>query len=423
MLTVKTIIYAHILTKGKPVQLVGVDSEGVAGMLTKIIQAFKQPAEPGSRWINRQNRLQQQIDQTQVTQNMSNTELRHDWRREEVEALFALPMNDLLFRAHSVHRTHFNPNEVQVSRLLSIKTGACPEDCKYCPQSARYDTGLEKERLLEMEKVLTEARSAKAAGATRFCMGAAWRNPHERDMPYLKQMVQEVKSLGMETCMTLGMLSENQANELAEAGLDYYNHNLDTSPEYYGDIITTRTYQQRLDTLANVRAAGMKVCSGGIVGMGEQATDRAGLLQQLANMEQHPDSVPINMLVKVAGTPLDSLDDLDPLEFVRTIAVARIMMPLSRVRLSAGRENMTDELQAMCFFAGANSIFYGCKLLTTANPEENDDMSLFRRLGLTPEQGKAATVEEDGAEIARAAAKAEAINNKAQGQFYDAGAL
>jgi len=423
MLTVKTIIYAHILTKGKPVQLVGIDSESVAGMLTKIIQAFKQPTEPGARWINRQNRLQQQIDQTQVTQNMSNTELRHDWRREEVEALFALPMNDLLFRAHSVHRTHFNPNEVQVSRLLSIKTGACPEDCKYCPQSARYDTGLEKERLLEMEKVLTEARSAKAAGATRFCMGAAWRNPHERDMPYLKQMVQEVKSLGMETCMTLGMLSENQANELAEAGLDYYNHNLDTSPEYYGDIITTRTYQQRLDTLANVRAAGMKVCSGGIVGMGEQATDRAGLLQQLANLEQHPDSVPINMLVKVAGTPLDSLDDLDPLEFVRTIAVARIMMPLSRVRLSAGRENMTDELQAMCFFAGANSIFYGCKLLTTANPEENDDMSLFRRLGLTPEQGKAATVEEEGAEIARAAAKAEAINNKAQGQFYDAGAL
>ncbi len=261
-----------------------------------------------------------------------------------------------------------------------------------------------------------------SAGATRFCMGAAWRNPHERDMPYLKQMVQEVKSLGMETCMTLGMLSENQANELAEAGLDYYNHNLDTSPEYYGDIITTRTYQQRLDTLANVRAAGMKVCSGGIVGMGEQATDRAGLLQQLANLEQHPDSVPINMLVKVAGTPLDSLDDLDPLEFVRTIAVARIMMPLSRVRLSAGRENMTDELQAMCFFAGANSIFYGCKLLTTANPEENDDMSLFRRLGLTPEQGKAATVEEEGAEIARAAAKAEAISNKAQGQFYDAGA-
>ncbi len=423
MLTVKTIIYAHILTKGKPVQLVGVDSESVAGMLTKIIQAFKQPTEPGARWINRQNRLQQQIDQTQVTQNMSNTELRHDWRREEVEALFALPMNDLLFRAHSVHRNHFNPNEVQVSRLLSIKTGACPEDCKYCPQSARYDTGLEKERLLEMEKVLTEARSAKAAGATRFCMGAAWRNPHERDMPYLKQMVQEVKSLGMETCMTLGMLSENQANELAEAGLDYYNHNLDTSPEYYGDIITTRTYQQRLDTLANVRAAGMKVCSGGIVGMGEQATDRAGLLQQLANLEQHPDSVPINMLVKVAGTPLDSLDDLDPLEFVRTIAVARIMMPLSRVRLSAGRENMTDELQAMCFFAGANSIFYGCKLLTTANPEENDDMSLFRRLGLTPEQGKAATVEEEGAEIARVAAKAEAINNKAQGQFYDAGAL
>lgn len=351
--------------------------------------------------------------------------VRHDWGRQEVEALFALPMNDLLFRAHSIHREVFDPNEVQVSRLLSIKTGACPEDCKYCPQSARYDTGLEKERLLEMEKVLTEARAARDAGATRFCMGAAWRNPHERDMPYLTEMVKEVKSLGLETCMTLGMLSAHQASQLADAGLDYYNHNLDTSPEYYGDIITTRTYQDRLDTLSNVRAAGMKVCSGGIVGMGEQATDRAGLLQQLANLEQHPDSVPINMLVKVAGTPLDNLDDLDPLEFVRTIAVARILMPLSRVRLSAGREKMTDELQAMCFFAGANSIFYGCKLLTTANPEENDDMSLFRRLGLKPEQGKAATLEEDAAMVAKAGRSAEQ-DNGAKGAaaksalFYDA---
>lgn len=350
---------------------------------------------------------------------MSQIPLRHDWQRDEIESLFALPMNDLLFKAHSIHRQVYDPNEVQISRLLSIKTGACPEDCKYCPQSARYDTGLEKERLLEIDKVLTEARAAKAAGASRFCMGAAWRNPHERDMPYLKDMVAEVKAMGMETCMTLGMLSPSQAEELAGAGLDYYNHNLDTSPEYYGDIITTRTYQDRLDTLSNVRAAGMKVCSGGIVGMGEQATDRAGLLQQLANMEKHPNSVPINMLVKVAGTPFEKLDDLDPLEFVRTIAVARIIMPLSRVRLSAGRESMSDELQAMCFFAGANSIFYGCKLLTTSNPEENDDMALFKRLGLHPEQGKAATIEEDKAVFA----KAEAIKDKQTQPFYDAAAL
>ena len=271
---------------------------------------------------------------------MSDVQLRHDWQLDEITKLFDLPMNDLLFKAHSLHRQVFDPNEVQISRLLSIKTGACPEDCKYCPQSARYDTGLEKERLIEIDKVLTEARSAKAAGASRFCMGAAWRNPHPRDMPYLKDMVSEVRGMGMETCMTLGMLSPEQASELAEAGLDYYNHNLDTSPEYYGDIITTRTYQDRLDTLSNVRAAGMKVCSGGIVGMGEQASDRAGLLQQLANMEQHPESVPINMLVKVAGTPFENIDDLDPLVFVRTIAVARILMPHSRVRLSAGREKM-----------------------------------------------------------------------------------
>ncbi len=350
---------------------------------------------------------------------MSELALRHDWQRDEIEALFALPMNDLLFKAHSIHRQHFDPNEVQISRLLSIKTGACPEDCKYCPQSARYDTGLEKERLIEIEKVLTEARAAKAAGASRFCMGAAWRNPHERDMPYLKDMVSEVKAMGMETCMTLGMLSESQAKDLADAGLDYYNHNLDTSPEYYGDIITTRTYQDRLNTLDNVRAAGMKVCSGGIVGMGEQASDRAGLLQQLANMAKHPESVPINMLVKVAGTPFENLEDLDPLEFVRTIAVARIVMPLSRVRLSAGREKMTDELQAMCFFAGANSIFYGCKLLTTSNPEENEDMTLFKRLGLHPEQGKAGTVEEDKAVFA----KAQAVKDKASQPFYDAAAL
>ncbi|WP_445945915.1 biotin synthase BioB [Shewanella sp.] len=357
---------------------------------------------------------------------MSLFEVRHDWKKAEIEALFALPMNDLLFKAHAIHRESFDPNEVQISRLLSIKTGACPEDCKYCPQSARYDTGLEKERLLEIEKVLTEAKSAKAAGASRFCMGAAWRNPRDRDMPYLTQMVKDVKALGLETCMTLGMLSTEQSQKLAGAGLDYYNHNLDTSPEYYGDVITTRTYQSRLDTLSNVRASGMKVCSGGIVGMGEKASDRAGLLQQLANLEQHPDSVPINMLVKVAGTPFEKIDDLDPLEFVRTIAVARIIMPKSRVRLSAGRENMSDELQSMCFFAGANSIFYGCKLLTTANPEENDDMSLFKRLGLRPEQGPAAPVAHEANSLEEEQAllkKASALNEKATQQFYDAGAL
>lgn len=349
----------------------------------------------------------------------TNISIRHDWQRNEIEALFALPMNDLLFQAQTIHRQVFDPNEVQVSRLLSIKTGACPEDCKYCPQSARYDTGLEKERLMEMELVLTEAKSAKAAGATRFCMGAAWRNPKERDMPYLTQMVTEVKALGMETCMTLGMLSPDQASQLAHAGLDYYNHNLDTSPEFYGDIITTRTYEDRLHTLENVRQAGMKVCSGGIVGMGETQHDRAGLLQQLANMEKHPDSVPINMLVKVAGTPLADQEDLDPLEFVRTIAIARIMMPFSRVRLSAGRESMSDEMQAMCFFAGANSIFYGCKLLTTPNPEENHDMQLFKRLGINTEQGQAAHLENEQALLNKAAAK----RDKSEMQFYDAAAL
>ncbi len=326
--------------------------------------------------------------------NMEPTPLRHDWQLAEIQALFAKPFNDLLFQAQSVHRQHFAPNQVQISRLLSIKTGACPEDCKYCPQSARYHTGLETEQLLEVEKVLTEARAAKAAGASRFCMGAAWRHPRERDMPYVLKMVREVKAMGMETCMTLGMLSGEQAQALAEAGLDYYNHNLDTSPEFYGEIISTRNYDDRLDTLAQVRKAGMKVCSGGILGMGEQPKDRAELLRQLANLETHPESVPINMLVKVPGTPMADQPDLDPLEFVRAIAVARILMPNSHVRLSAGRENMTDELQALCFFAGANSIFYGCKLLTTANPRENDDMRLFERLGIVPE-GAAPTHLED----------------------------
>ncbi len=311
---------------------------------------------------------------------------RNDWSRAEILALFALPFNDLLFQAQTVHRQHFNPNEVQVSTLLSIKTGACPEDCKYCPQSGHYNTELEKEKLMEVEKVLEEAKLAKESGASRFCMGAAWREPHTRDMPYVLEMVKGVKALGLESCMTLGMLTSEQSRQLADAGLDYYNHNLDTSPEFYGDIITTRTYEERLDTLANVREAGIKVCCGGIVGMGETADDRAGLLQQLANMEQQPESVPINMLVKVAGTPLEEETELDPFEFIRTIAVARILMPQSHVRLSAGREEMNEQMQALAFFAGANSIFYGEKLLTTPNPAANKDMQLFDKLGIQPEQ-------------------------------------
>ena len=314
------------------------------------------------------------------------TTIRNDWTKAEVEALFAMPFNDLLFDAQVVHRQHFNPNEVQVSTLLSIKTGACPEDCKYCPQSARYDTGLEKERLLEIEKVIQRAKEAKQVGSTRFCMGAAWRNPRDRDMPYIMKMVEEVKSLGLETCMTLGMLTRDQAVALKQAGLDYYNHNLDTSPEYYGDIITTRTYQDRLNTLENVRAAGMNVCSGGIVGMGETVSDRASMLVQLANLPEQPQSVPINMLVKVKGTPLDSVEDLDYFEFIRTIAVARIMMPKSHVRLSAGREAMNEQMQALCFMAGANSIFYGCKLLTTSNPDTHEDVMLFKKLGINTER-------------------------------------
>ena len=322
-------------------------------------------------------------------------DLRHDWTREEVEALFALPFNDLLFEAQSVHRKYFDPNQVQVSTLLSIKTGACPEDCAYCPQSTRYDTGLEVEKLMEVEKVLEQARAAKAAGSTRFCMGAAWRCPKPRDMPHVVAMVKGVREMGMETCMTLGMLTEDQANQLADAGLDYYNHNLDTSPEYYGDIITTRTYQDRLDTLEHVRNSGMKVCSGGIVGMGETATDRAGMLQALANLPQHPDSVPINMLVRVEGTPLENQEDLDPIEFIRTIAVARIMMPASHVRLSAGREEMNEQMHALAYFAGANSIFYGEKLLTTPSPRANEDLALFARLGINPEQREVAAAPVD----------------------------
>ncbi|WP_428033209.1 biotin synthase BioB [Amphritea sp.] len=314
------------------------------------------------------------------------TEIRHDWSEQEVQALFDLPFNDLLFQAQLVHRQNFNPNEVQVSTLLSIKTGACPEDCKYCPQSGHYNTGLEKERLMQVEAVLEKAKKAKQSGSTRFCMGAAWKHPADKDMPYVIEMVKGVKALGLETCMTLGMLDEDKAGQLAEAGLDYYNHNLDTSPEFYDKIITTRTYQDRLDTLHHVRESGMKICSGGILGMGETANDRIGLLRQLANLPTQPESVPINMLVKVKGTPLENAEDLDNLDFIRTIAVARIMMPQSHVRLSAGRESMSDEMQALTFMAGANSIFYGECLLTTPNPETHRDLQLFKRLGINPEQ-------------------------------------
>lgn len=344
---------------------------------------------------------------------MSDQTTRHDWTKAEVQALFELPFADLMYQAQSVHRAHFNPNQVQVSTLCSIKTGACPEDCAYCPQSARYDTGLEREKLMKVEKVIEEARAAKASGATRFCMGAAWRSPKGKDMPYVTEMVKGVKALGLETCMTLGMLSEDQAQHLADAGLDYYNHNLDTSPEFYGDIITTRTYQDRLDTLANVRKAGMKVCCGGIVGMGEEASDRAGLLIQLANMPEHPESVPVNMLVKVQGTPLAEQADLDPFDFIRTIAVARILMPKSHVRLSAGREDMNEQMQALAFLAGANSIFYGEKLLTTPNPEASKDRQLFKRLGIEQE---AYQVHQDEAE--QEAALYQAMEEQHNDRFF-----
>lgn len=341
------------------------------------------------------------------------TALRHDWTNAEIETLFALPFNDLLFRAQSVHRQHFDPNAVQVSTLLSIKTGACPEDCKYCSQSGHYNTGLEKEKLIEVQKVLDEAQRARASGATRFCMGAAWKHPSAKDFPYVLEMVKGVRALGMETCMTLGKLSAEQTAALAEAGLDYYNHNLDTSREYYEKIITTRTFDERLDTLEHVRAAGIKVCSGGIIGMGESAKDRIGFLRELANLPRHPESVPINMLVKIPGTPLADVDDLDPFDFVRTIAVARILMPASHVRLSAGREQMNEQLQALCFFAGANSIFYGDRLLTTSNPEANADMQLFAKLGIHPEPFRADA--RDDAELL--ASLQEARNSEA---FYDA---
>ncbi|MGB1579991.1 MAG: biotin synthase BioB [Nevskiales bacterium] len=315
--------------------------------------------------------------------------IRHDWSHEEIQALFDLPFNDLLFRAHNVHRANFDANKVQLSTLLSIKTGACPEDCGYCPQSVRYETGLEKEPLMDVDAVKMAAAKAKAAGASRFCMGAAWRSPKDKDLDAVIDMVKAVKDMGLESCVTLGMLKQQQAKRLAEAGLDYYNHNLDTSPEYYEKIITTRTYQDRLDTLEHVRDSGMKVCCGGIVGMGEKPEDRVEMLRQLANLPEHPQSVPINNLVKVEGTPLDGLDgeqNIDAFDFVRTIAVARILMPQSYVRLSAGRQAMNDQTQALCFFAGANSIFYGEKLLTTGNPDHQRDQVLFHKLGIEPDQ-------------------------------------
>jgi len=321
----------------------------------------------------------------QASTKLKNQTIRHDWSKTEVQALFEMPFNDLMFKAQTIHRQYFNPNAVQVSTLLSIKTGACPEDCKYCSQSSRYKTDIDKERLMAVQNVLEAAKKAKEQGSTRFCMGAGWRNPKARDMPAVVDMVKGVKALGLETCMTLGMLSGEQADELQSAGLDYYNHNLDTSPEHYNQIITTRTYQDRLDTLSNVRSAGMKVCSGGIVGLGEKAQDRVSLLIQLANLSPQPESVPINMLVKVDGTPLSEVADLDHFEFIRCIAVARILMPKSHVRLSAGRAEMNEQMQSLCFLAGANSIFYGCKLLTAENPETNQDVLLFKKLGINTE--------------------------------------
>ena len=312
-------------------------------------------------------------------------QVRTDWTLDEARSIFTAPFSDLMFHAQRVHRENFAPNRVQVSTLLSIKTGACPEDCKYCPQSVRYDTGLEREELLELEAVVEAAQAAKANGATRFCMGAAYRSPKPKQLEQIKRMVREVRALGLETCATVGMLSPEQAHELKDAGLDYYNHNLDTSPEYYGEVITTRTYKDRLDTLQAVRDAGINVCCGGILGMGESEDDRVALLHTLATLPQHPESVPINQLVQVPGTPLHGLPELDPLDLVRAIATARLLMPKSYVRLSAGRTEMDDSVQALCFLAGANSIFYGDRLLTTPNPGRSHDEQLFARLGLETE--------------------------------------
>ena len=311
--------------------------------------------------------------------------IRHDWSQEEVAALFRLPFNDILHAAQSVHRQWFDPNEVQVSTLLSIKTGACPEDCAYCPQSARYKTGLEVERLMEVDQVIEQVRAARDKGATRFCMGAAYRSPRDKDLAKINEMIRAVRDLGLETCATLGMVSREQAESMAEAGLDYYNHNIDTSEDFYPEVISTRTFADRIQTLENVREAGLKVCCGGIVGMGEGHHERGEMLRALANLPEHPQSVPINQLIQVPGTPLYGEETVDPFEFVRTIAIARVLMPRSHVRLSAGRTEMRDEMQALCFLAGANSIFYGDKLLTTDNPEADHDRELFRRLQIRPE--------------------------------------
>lgn len=313
-------------------------------------------------------------------------DIRHDWNHQQVNDLYELPFIELLYRAQTIHREYFNPNVVQLSRLLSIKTGTCPEDCAYCPQSGHYKTGLEKEKLLSVDEVLNKAKEAKLGGATRFCIGAAWRSPSKRDFPKVIEMIQEIKSLGLETCLSAGMVDEEQAKVLKEAGLDYYNHNLDSSPEFYQKIIKTRTYQDRLDTLKHIREADVRVCCGGIIGMGESRDDRIGLLIQLANLPEHPGSVPINRLIPIKGTPLENTEQIDDLEFVRTIAVARIMMPRSVVRLSAGREGMSDTMQLLSFFAGANSIFVGEKLLTAANPTLDHDMNLLKELGITPAQ-------------------------------------
>lgn len=311
--------------------------------------------------------------------------IRNDWTRAEIQALYEQPFMDLVFQAQQIHRQYFKANSIQVSTLLSIKTGRCPEDCKYCSQSAHYDTNLETEKRIEVQKAIQEAKQAKVSGSTRFCMGAAWRNPHERDMPYVLELIQEVKKLGLETCMTLGMLNASQAERLKDAGLDYYNHNLDTSREYYPNVISTRSYDDRLTTLAHVRDAGINVCSGGIVGLGEITQDRIGLLFELATMPIHPESVPINMLVPIEGTPLADVEKLDVIDWIRTIAVARIIMPKSYIRLSAGRESLTDSDQALAFMAGANSLFSGDKLLTTPNSGEDKDKTLFKKLGLKVE--------------------------------------
>ncbi|QCO70847.1 biotin synthase BioB [Buchnera aphidicola] len=321
--------------------------------------------------------------------------MKKKWTLEETKILFKKPFFDLIFQAQKEHRKNFNPNTIQISTLLSIKTGSCPEDCKYCPQSARYKTGLKKEPLLEIEQILSAAKKAKSSGSSRFCMGAAWKNPKEKDMPYLEKIIKEIKEMGMETCMTLGTLNNSQAKKLANAGLDFYNHNLDTSENFYSSIITTRTYQERLNTLDKVRNAGMKICSGGIIGLGEKIQDRIELLMELSNLSIQPESVPINMLVKIPGTPMEDNKNVEPFDFIRVIAAARIMMPKSYIRLSAGRENMNDQTQAMCFMVGANSIFYGCKLLTADNPEEKHDLELFEKLNLYPEYKKQPVLKKD----------------------------